>query len=161
MTELMKDLYQHSRTCMKIYDGEKEQKIRYEISRYKEGFTVTANHIAEEPGSRRCIANYNKGVPCQCISTYLQSQCMKKTHEWYPTDSKEFYLVLYKLAEFKNNFRTFSGEELAETAKRFNAIFETKAEVEEDVVCFEQLPDENSHTKVYKNGDKIFKFILL
>jgi len=147
----------HPHTWLKVYEGGKEKKIRYEFASRFDGITVIAHHIAEEPNCKNCVANLSKKLPCACTSSYMNNLCMKKSTGWWPGNDAEVFAVLYNLGCFENNFSTFSLKELEEGYHRFVSAFDYDETTE--VHKFVQIACEASNKLKYTCDDKIYEFI--
>lgn len=155
-------LYKHAwlKVCTTDDETPKEHDVHYEFEKYDKGFIVTAHHLREEPHCRRCSQNYNGTVPCTCVSTYMNSRCLKKQYCWEPSSVKEVYCVFAKLAEYDDKIEDFSFNQIIESYKNFTEIFNCS---NEDTTTFNAVSDtvkDGNRIIVIHENDKILKLIM-
>lgn len=158
-TPVLALLHKTPHAWVKVYEGGKEKKVRYEISHAKDSFIVTAHHISEEPNCKACISNLGSKVPCTCTSVYMNERCMAKKGAWNPKRDEDVLNVFYKLGTFDNGFSDFSHQEINAGYKRFlEALICHKNDM--TYMKFKELPSTAFHKRMFVCEGITFVLIL-
>ena len=162
MSTLLTLLNAYPRACLKVYENEKEHKVRYNFENYGNNtFIVLVNHVAEEPDSKHCDFNISHEIPCACTSTYMQSRCMEKCVQWSPSGVQEVYCVIAQLANFTDPIESFSIESLCQGFENFKKIFKYNGDITK-VPSFGLVEDKESASMrevTFTSGTKKLKMI--